>query len=381
VIEGVHIVTKRRPGKPVRYYVYAWRGGPCVLKKVGGNRPRLNDALMKKVASALEASTRPDPRKLVSLIGDWRSSPEWAALAPGTRKTWGSPLALIEERWGDTPLSLWSDSRVTAKVVAWRDSRSATPRGADIGVTVLRELLKFGRLRGRVMINVADGIPTLYRGGDRAEIIWTEEDIDRFGWHALKLDMPHVTDGLWLDSYTGLRRQDLVTVNEDNVWEHAIVKKALKASRGRRRHATMPRLPELNVLLEELKTRYRREGVKTLLVNSRGLPWTGDGYGGQFNRIRDAANIVHVDDETGEKRKKHLHDVRGTFATRLILAGLTDEEVAHILSWSVDRVATIRRVYVDQARVVVAIGERISAGTDRHSGNRIVNRSGGDYEK
>ncbi len=141
-------------------------------------------------------------------------------------------------------------------------------------------------------------------------------------------------------------------------------------SRRKRRTATMPRIPELETLLGELAGRDRAPLVTTLLVNSRGHSWTGDGFGGSFNRVRDAANIVHVDEETGEVRKKHLHDVRGMFATRLILAGLTDQEVAEVLGWATDRVANIRRVYVDQARVVVAIGQRIAAG----SVNRFVNR-------
>lgn len=378
---GLHFVRKRRAGGQWRWYVYAWRGGPCIATRDGWNKPKLTRDEAKAATDALGAGTSPDPRLLLSLIREWEASPEWKdGLAAGTRKTWGSQLRRIEERWGEIPLAVWNDPRMKAKVMKWRNERTATPRGADIGVTVLRELLKFGGLGGRVLINVADGIPTLYRGGDRAEIIWTEEDMDRFGWHALKLDMPHVSDGLWLDSCTGLRREDLVTVNETNVWEHAIVKKALKASRGRRRHATMPRLPELNALLEELRSRPRQEGVTTLLVNSRGQPWTGDGYGGQFNRIRDAANIVHIDEETGLARKKHLHDVRGTFATRLLLAGLTDEEAGNIMGWSPDRIATIRRIYVDQARVVVAIGQRIASGTNGDSVNRAVNRSGSDYE-
>ncbi|WP_293945124.1 hypothetical protein, partial [Sphingomonas sp.] len=85
-----------------------------------------------------------------------------------------------------------------SKVMDWRDSRSSTPRAADLGVMVLRELLKFGKLRGLVSQNAAAGIPTLYRGGNRAEIIWTEEDIDRFCWHAIMLERPHMIDGLML---------------------------------------------------------------------------------------------------------------------------------------------------------------------------------------
>jgi hypothetical protein len=377
-LDGVHFVPVRRPGKPLRWYVYAWRGGPAIAKGiVSPTRPRLGKAELAALAAALGDRTAPQDAQLLSgMIRRWRGpvggagdlnrcSPEWKALEQGTRKTWGSQLDAIEAKWGKTPIAVWNDPRMVTKVIAWRDSRAETPRAADIGVQVLRELLGFGRLRAEVLINVADKIPTIYRGADRSEILWTEEDIDRFAFYAGAEDMEHVVDGLDLAIVTGLRRQDLVTVADGNVWEYAVVKRALKKSRRKRRHVTMPRIPELDLVLARLRRRYRAPGVSTLLVNSRGEPWTGDGFGGSFNRIRDLAGIVHTDPETGEQRKKHLHDVRGTFATKLILAGqasgqpLTDEEVGDMMGWSAEHVAQIRRVYVDQARVVVAIGERI----------------------
>jgi len=64
--------------------------------------------------------------------------------------------------------------------------------------------------------------------------------------------------------------------------------------------------------------------------------------------------------ETGTRKRKHLHDLRGTFATRLIVAGHSDVEIAEVMGWAIDNVSTIRRTYVDQAHVVVAIGERIA---------------------
>ena len=135
----------------------------------------------------------------------------------------------------------------------------------------------------------------------------------------------------------------------------------------------MPRIPELDALLSDLSTRMRGGDTRTLLVNSRGQPWTEGGLTGSFNRIRDAANIVHVDEVTGERRKKHLHDVRGTFATRLIEAGLTDREAAQVMGWSPERVSNIRQVYVDQRLVVVALGRRIA---ERSSVNSTVNFRG-----
>lgn len=247
------------------------------------------------------------------------------------------------------------------KVREWRDSRAATPRAADIGITVLRALLEFGRQRAAVTINAADRIGKLYQEGSRAEIIWTDEDVQRFATKAAELKQPHIVDGLRLAALTGLRRADLVTLTWASVGEFAVMKKALKTSRGKRRFATMPRIPELDTLLEQLKSRERRPGVETLLVNSFGQSWSADGFGGSFNRIRDAAGIVYTDADTGATRAKHLHDLRGTFATKLIMHGanLTDQEVADIMGWSPQQVADIRRVYVDQARVIVAIGQRI----------------------
>jgi hypothetical protein len=44
-----------------------------------------------------------------------------------------------------------------------------------------------------------------------------------------------------------------------------------------------------------------------------------------------------------------------------MIAGLNDQEIADILGWTTKQAALIRVKYVDQARVVVAIGQRISA--------------------
>lgn len=361
MIAGLHFVRKRTQGRPICWYVYAWRGGPRVMRVESPTKPKLTPEALDRIIQVQERLRHAQRGTLGGLARQWRASREWKALAPSTQKTWGSQLASVEEKWGPTPLVVWNDARMVRKVLAWRDSRAATPRAADLGVTVLRALLEFGRLRADVTVNVAEGVPTLYRGGSRAEIIWTDEDIQRFIAKATELESPHIADGLRLAALTGLRRADLVTLKWDHVGQTVLMKKALKSSRRTRRYATIPRFAELDQLLDELRTRLRKPGVETVLVNSFGAPWSADGFGGSFNRVRDAAEVVFVDPETGERRKKHLHDVRGTFATKLIAhtAALTDQEVADVMGWSPQQVAGIRRVYVDQARVVVAIGERI----------------------
>ena len=377
MIAGVHFVRKLRPGKLPVWYVYAYRGGPQVLRHEGRNQPKLSPAQLRAIGDACDQAQARDTTSLRSLLRLWRScapdrpsSPEWERLSPNTKKTWGSALDQIERKWGDTPLVVWNDPRMIAKVIAWRDSRASTPRAADMGVTVLRALLEFGRLRAIVSFNAADKIPKIYRGGDRAEIVWTADDLTAFLTKAAELDMQHVADGLRLASLTGLRREDLVTLKWSQVTDVAIVKKAHKRSQGRRLFASMPRIPALDSLLEELRSRHRADSVETVLVNRHGRPWTGDGFTSRFNAVRDAAGIVHIDGDTGEERRKHLHDIRGTFATKLMTEiKLTDQEIADIMGWAADKVARIRRVYVDQSSIIVAIGRRIQ----ETSVNRAVN--------
>lgn len=354
--------------KRQRVYVYAYKGGPRIHVHDGPRKPkRLPPDALRRLAEAEEARNAEPGHIFRHVIREWQRSADWEKLEASTRKVWQGHLNLIEARWGEFPYTVWNDPRMAAKVVKWRDERKQTPRTADIGVTVLRALLKWAKLNGLVALNVAADIPQIARSADREEIIWTADDIAAFTAKAIEKNLPQLVDGLRLAALTGLRRADLVSLTFDHIGEFAVSKTALKKSRGRRRKATIPMTGELEALLAELKTRKRAEGVNTVLVNSFGQPWSGDGFGGSFNRIRDAAGIVHIDEDGGQRRK-HLHDVRGTFCTMLLAeCALTDEEAAPIMAWSKERIGRIRRVYVDDARVVVAIGERIAArSTAKH---------------
>ena len=66
-----------------------------------------------------------------------------------------------------------------------------------------------------------------------------------------------------LAALAGLRLSDLVSLTWDHLGEIAIIKTALKKSRGKRRKAIVPMTDELEKLLEELRTRKRKEGVNT----------------------------------------------------------------------------------------------------------------------
>ena len=360
---AVQFIPITRRGKPKTWYVYAYKGGPQIMKHVGPRRPTLNAAASRKLADALSAREAPPPSdKFRALVRAWRASPEWDQLAASTRKNWRGHLDLIEARWGDAPKAVWNDPRMKAKVVDWRNSRKETPRSADSGMTVLASLLKWAMLAGQgISINVATDIPRLYKGGNRQEIIWLPDDMERFTAAAQEAERPWIVDGLRLAALTGLRLADLVSLTFDHIGEFAINKTALKTSRSKRHRVIIPLTDGLNDLLEELRARDRKPDVDTVLVNSFGRSWTEGGFGGSFNTIRNMAAIVHVDEE-GNSRTKHLHDLRGTFCTMLLVeCELSDEQTAEIMGWSKDRVSGIRKVYVDGGRLAMALAARIGA--------------------
>jgi integrase len=330
---------------------------------VGGEKPAITQEDMKAIAAALDAA-KPAPKDTIEgLAWSYRVSPEWKALEPSTRDTWGRALDKIERRWGSVPLRLWSDPRMVTQVVKWRDEMAAIPRAADIAIAQLGRLLEFARLRALVTVNIAAGIPTLYRGAQRAEIIWTAEDFATWNSHAKVTQS--LRDVAALAAETGLRRADLIGLTWDEIGAASITRIARKKSRGKRRRVVMPLIPSIKTLLDDLRSRPRKEGVETVLVTSHGTSWSGNGLSGSFGKAVREANIQHTDSD-GQTRAKHLHDIRGTFATKLMTApglNLTDEEIARVMGWTPEQVGEIRTHYVDDAAVIVALGERLARAT------------------
>ncbi len=299
---------------------------------------------------SLFTTTFPGDDSFNDLIEAYILSPEWTQLANRTRYVWRLIVERIRRRWGDTPASLWSDPKQLQAILSWRNEYAHQPRTADHQLTVLHHMLAWARLHGWVTTNIASNIPRLYKPGSRAEIIWLSEEIECFCGNAPL----HISDGMRLAAMTGLRRADLVALEWSEIEEFTIKRVTQKSGR-RRKRAIIPITPDLRMLLDELKHRDRRAEIKTVLVNSRGLSWSGDGFSHGFNEVRDALDIRHTDG-----RKKHLHDVRGTYATRLVKLGLSDQEVGDIMGWSAQQVSEIRKIYVEADTAVQAIINRLS---------------------
>jgi integrase len=139
---------------------------------------------------------------------------------------------------------------------------------------------------------------------------------------------------------TGLRMGDLLGLDWAHVGPQAIIVRTSK----RKVRAAIPMHRELKAFLDGIDN---REG--TILRNSRGGAWSTSGFKSSWGSAMPK----------GFDRR--FHDLRGTCATWLAVKGLTDNEIATVLGWKASRVSEIRARYVDEARTVISMSERLNA--------------------
>ena len=333
---GLHVVAKSRQGGK-RWYVYAWRGGPCIHQQDGA-RPVITPEILGLQQRALQSSFGAAGDDIDAVIADYEVSPEFTDRRASTQKDYRLWLTRISQRFGNTPLAAFEDRRMRGDIIEWRNQWAHQPRTADKASVMMATLLGWAVENGRIEINVAAGIRQLH-SVNKADQIW--EDHHWKAVRAIEKFPPHVMDALTLASLTGLRLGDLVRLEWAQVGDKAII---IEKTRKRGGRAVIPIYTELRQWLDG---RVIRQG--TVLLNSRKLPWTESGLETVWQRKKPSGF-----DRT-------IHDLRGTFVTFLALRGLTDEEIARVIGWTAKRIAEIRARYVDEARVVIAMADRLSA--------------------
>jgi len=322
-LKGLVKVTARG-----RVYWYAWRGGPRIMA------PHGTAAFAAEFAAHHATRKGGEKDRISSLIVDWKQSSAWTlppergGLALTTRATWSKCLDEIHGHFGTLRIEAFEDERAARRnIKRWLERWHDRPRMHDHMKQALSVLLSFAVERELITRNPCYGIASRYRG-DRAQIIWTADDIAAFETVASR----ELVWALKLACLTGLRQGDLLRLSWSHISDLAIDMPTSKSRvRGAApRVATIPLHAELKTLLAEIPKR-----ATTVLTNQAGLPWRG------FKRSWNTAM-----GRTDLKGRLHFHDARGTFATRAYLAGLKVEAIARILGWSAAKVERIIDRYV-----------------------------------
>ncbi len=329
VLKGVAKVTAKG-----RTYYYAWRGGPRLQGKPGS--PEFIASFNEAIASRRTA----DDGKVRGLVAHYRASPAFTGLAPTTRKIWTPWLDRIVERFGDYRVGLFDHPEKMRPIIKrWRDQWADRPRSADYAIQVLSRVMTHAVDLDRISANPCEGVKSLYVV-DRADTIWTDDDLAAFR----KAASPEVWRGVLLASLTGFRAEDLRRLSWSHVGELEITIPTNKSRGGR--SAFVPLYDALRDALAEMPRR-----STAVLTNEKGRPWKDGPNGSGFREARETAL---------PGRDLHFHDLRGTFATRAHLAGLSNREIAELLAWDEARVDRIIRRYVGRKAIAEGMIQKLN---------------------
>jgi integrase len=326
-LKGIHHVNVKGHD-----YWYAWRGpplGPRLRGKPG------SPEFMGSYNEAIESRRLPEPGRFRALVTLYRASADYQKLADSTKRNWSPWLDRIAAHFGELRIAQFDRAeKIRPLIRQWRARFANTPRTADYGMQVLSRVLSHAVELGKIASNPAEGIKQLY-SADRSDIIWTDADIARIK-KTCSAEIAHAVD---LAAHTGLRLGDLLRVSWSHVGTDAIVVTTGKSKR--RREAFVPLYDDLKAVLAAIPKR-----STTILTNSKGRPWTKDGFGSSFNKAK-AAGMADAD--------LHFHDLRGTAVTRFYVAGLSERFIAEIVAWEEEHVARIIRRYVSRDATIRAI--------------------------
>lgn len=345
-LPGTHRVRKQLADGRVAFYWYRFRGGDLLMKFEGAN---LKAALAAEAsgAAALAAAYGKQPSRpevvgltVAALITRYKLAPTgFERLAPKTKANWRKSLDLIHEKFGRMPLQALGAKGAKKLFVAWRDGFQHTPRQADNHMTVLKRLFSWAVEVGEIEKSPVEGVPGIYRN-DRASLIVEAHELAAI----LAKVTPVAARAIGLAAALGLRREDIISIKWADVHKNFIRFETGK-SRGKKR-VVVPLLGDAATIIEEAR-QHRKEIIAkgrvppaNVLLTQKGTAWRPDSLTQSFAR---AAATLGID--------RTLNDLRGTAITRFAVAGFTNEQIADIVGWEVNRVSNIRKHYVDPSIV------------------------------
>jgi integrase len=311
VLKGIHCVKAQLATGETRLYFYAWRGGPRIDAVPG------TPEFIRQYHDAHASQRKPNSGTLMTLIAEFKASPEFRRLSPSSVKSYLFYTKLIEDEFGDLPLAALADRRVRGEFKNWRDRFANTPRKADYAWSTLARILAFSKDRGLIASNPCERGGRLY-SADRTDKVWRDEDVAAF----LAIASPELALAIILALWTGQRQGDLLRLSW-SAYDGAHIR--LRQSKTGRR-VTVPVGEPLRILLDRSVPR-----SPMILANTRGKPWTADGFRTSWLKACAKAGVTGLT----------FHDLRGSAVVRLALADATVPQIATLTGHSLRDVEAI----------------------------------------
>lgn len=301
----------RADGTFVTYW-YAWKAGPRLPGNPG------EPEFMAAYNAAVARKVVPKAGTMFSILRGYQESAEFDKLRPRTKSDYIRLIKAIEQKFGTFPLSAMTDPRTRNIFMTWRDELAkASKRQADYSWSVLARVLSWAHGRRIIAENPCTRGGRLY-SGSRVDKIWSDECEEAF----LALAPEHLHLALVLALWTGQREGDLLALTWTQYDGRAI--RLRQGKTGVR--VTVPAGSSLKERLDAA-----RQSSGPVLLNSRGQPWTSNGFSSSWRKACKKAGIVGVT----------FNDLRGTAVTRLAVCGCTEAEIASLTGHSLKQVRSI----------------------------------------
>ena len=272
---------------------------------------------MRRYAELVEVVERrgaikpPSRKSFAWLIGQYRASAEFKALADSTQLDYDRTLTLLADELGEVQFAL--ATRAILKTV--RDDHQATSRKAHKIKQMLSRLYSWADEQDLVPegFNPAAGIKRLKRkGGDKEIIVWSEEEVDLF----LATCPAHVLTAVLVALYTGQRREDVVRMTWTQFQGDIVRVRQSKTT-------TLLDIachPALRRHLDAIRG-IRKAGP--ICTTAEGKPYTANGLS---QALRRAVGLT-----PGMPPNRSMHGLRYAAGSRMEEAGCTVAEIESVL--------------------------------------------------
>ena len=266
------------------------------------------DGFMRKLAHLQRVSVRIDERRREGTFGAlaslYRQSKQFTDLKPSSVRTFERYLDRLVIAYGDAPLVELTPEDIQVRVL---DANSDTPAAADMMLTVLRILYKFGKKRSRGLEDWTAGLEHFNDHKDREP--WPAHLLAA----ALDHDDPLFRTAVTLALYTGQRPGDVCSMTWNAIQGNAVLVRQQKTDA----RLEIPLHPDLAAALASFP---RGSDHLFILSNSR-----GGGLSAQlFNRWCLLFNKAHG------VRGFTPHGLRKNATNELFDAGCTAAQVASV---------------------------------------------------
>lgn len=344
-IKGIHIVKRRLANGALRVHYYAWRGGPKMKAKPGDERFPIEHAEHKARAAIKTADTL--ETLIEHLTGtDKEPNPDfYTGMAETTRRDHQYAFRLIKEKWPSLPIRFTQEKGFKKRVRQWHRSFADNPRKADKLLFSLSKVFSYAVADELIEKNPCAGITRLY-SGSRREFVWTAAQIATFRAKA--------PAGLLLAFemalHTGQRQGDLLSLSwRDYDGLHLQLRQSKGKKQGEGKRVKVRVHAKLKAMLDPM-----RKDALRILLNSRGRPWTKDGFKTSWGKCCAKLEIVGVT----------FHDLRGTFITERRREGSTVDQISQISGHSTSEVKNVleKHYLADDQQVSDAVILRMENG-------------------